>query len=125
MNIELLIYAGSAMPFFWGVAHLFPTRSVVRGFGEISVDNKNIITMEWVTEGVALMFVGTIVATVTAVEPRATVSSYVYLASSACLVVLAIVSLFTGFKIAFLPFKLCPLIFLSSATLIFLGWSLL
>ena len=78
--------------------------------------------MEWVTEGVALMFVGTIVATVTAVEPRAIVSSYVYLVSSGCLVVLAIVSLFTGFKIAFLPFKLCPLIFLSSAILILLGW---
>ena len=110
------------MPFLWGVAHLFPTRSVIRGFGEISVDNRNIIAMEWVIEGVALMFVGTIVATVTAVEPRAIVSSYVYLASSGCLVVLAIVSLLTGFKIAFLPFKLCPLIFLSSAVLILLGW---
>jgi len=122
MNTVLLIYMGSAMPFLWGVAHLFPTRSVIRGFGEISADNRNIVAMEWVTEGVALMFVGTIVATVTAVEPRAIVSSYVYLVSSGCLVVLAIVSLFTGFKIAFLPFKLCPLIFLSSAILILLGW---
>jgi len=122
MNTVPLIYMGSAMPFLWGVAHLFPTRSVIRGFGEISADNRNIVAMEWVTEGVALMFVGTIVATVTAVEPRATVSSYVYLVSSGCLVVLAIVSLFTGFKIAFLPFKLCPLIFLSSAILILLGW---
>jgi len=78
--------------------------------------------MEWVTEGVALIFLGTLVATVTAVEPRATVSGIVYLASSACLVVLAVVSLFTGFKIAFLPFKLCPLIFLSSAVLIVFGW---
>ncbi|UCF35888.1 MAG: hypothetical protein JSU96_13770 [Acidobacteriota bacterium] len=122
MNAELLIYLGSAMPFLWGVAHLFPTRSVVRGFGDISSDNKNIITMEWIIEGVALMFVGTIVATVTSVDPRATVSSYVYLASAGCLVILAVVSLFTGFRIAFLPFKLCPVIFLSSAVLIWLGW---
>ena len=122
MNTELLIYMGAALPFLWGVAHLFPTRSVIRGFGEISADNRNIVAMEWITEGVALMFVGTIVATVTAVEPRATVSSCVYLASSGCLVVLAIVSLFSGFKITFLPFKLCPLIFLSSAILILLGW---
>ena len=78
--------------------------------------------MEWVTEGVALMFVGIIVFTVTTIDPRTTVSSYVYIMSSGCLVVLAILSLFTGFKIAFLPFKLCPLIFLSSATLILLGW---
>jgi len=125
MSAEFLIYAGSALPFLWGVAHLFPTRSVVRGFGEIGDDNKNIITMEWITEGVALMFVGTIVATVTAVEPRSTVSSVVYLVSSGCLVVLAMVSLFTGFKIAFLPFRLCPLIFLSSALMILLGWWLL
>jgi len=122
MNTELLIYVGSAMPLLWGVAHLFPTKSVVRGFGEISADNKNIITMEWVTEGVALIFLGTIVTAVTAVDPRAPVSSNVYLISSGCLVVLAFISLFTGFKIAFLPFKLCPLIFLSSATLITLGW---
>lgn len=122
MNSELIIYLGSAMPFLWGVAHLLPTSSVVRGFGEIGVDNKNIITMEWVTEGVALMFIGTIVFMVTAIDPRATVSSYVYVTSSGCLVVLAIVSLCTGFNIAFLPFKLCPLIFLSSATLILLGW---
>jgi len=81
--------------------------------------------MEWVTEGVALMFLGTLVATVTAVDPGATISGIVYLASSACLVVLAIVSLFTGFKIVFLPFKLCPLIFSSSAVLIVLGWRLL
>ena len=110
------------MPFLWGVAHLFPTRSIVRGFGEISVDNKNIITMEWIIEGVALMFIGVVVSTVTAIDPRSTVSSYVYMMSSGCLVVLAIVSLFTGFKIAFLPFRLCPLIFLSAATLILLGW---
>jgi len=123
MNAELLIYIGSAMPILWGVAHLFPTRSVVSGFGNISVDNRNIIAMEWVTEGVALIFLGTIVAAVTAIEPRAAVSSAVYLASSGCLVVLAIVSLFTGFRIAFLPFRLCPLIFLSSTVLITLGWA--
>jgi len=81
--------------------------------------------MEWVTEGVALIFLGTIVATVTFVAPRAVVSGYIYLISSGCLVVLAIVSLSTGFKISFLPFKLCPVIFLSSAILMLLGWWLL
>lgn len=122
MNALLIIFTGSALPFLWGVAHLFPTRSIIRGFGDISADNKNIIAMEWITEGVALIFVGTITAIVTTVDPRAIVSSIVYLTSSGCLIVLAAVSLFTGFKIAFLPFKLCPLIFLSSAILILLGW---
>jgi hypothetical protein len=37
------------------------------------------------------------------------------------LVVLAIVSTFTGFKVKFLPFRLCPAIFTGSATLILAG----
>jgi hypothetical protein len=37
------------------------------------------------------------------------------------LVVLAVVSLFTGFKVAFLPFRLCPVIFGVSAALIVWG----
>ena len=40
---QVLLYSGSAFILFWGVAHLFPTRSVVSGFGEISIDNKRII----------------------------------------------------------------------------------
>jgi len=40
---QVLLYSGSAFIFFWGVAHLFPTRSVVSGFGGISIDNKRII----------------------------------------------------------------------------------
>jgi hypothetical protein len=35
---------------------------------------------------------------------------------------MAIVSVFTGFKIHFLPFRLCPLIFTLSAILISVGW---
>ena len=55
---QVLLYSGSAFIAFWGIAHLFPTRSVVSGFGEISVDNKRIITMEWIVEGIALIFIG-------------------------------------------------------------------
>ena len=56
MNAEFLIYIGSALPLFWGISHLFPTKDVVHGFGDISPDNKNIITMEWITEGVAYIY---------------------------------------------------------------------
>jgi hypothetical protein len=51
------------------VAHLFPTKSVVRGFGDISQDNKNIIAMEWLVEGVALIFVGVLVVIITVIDP--------------------------------------------------------
>ena len=58
VNIVLL-YVGAGLTAIWGIAHLFPTSSVVKGFGEISADNKNIITMEWIVEGVSLIFIGT------------------------------------------------------------------
>jgi len=120
---QVLLYSGSALISFWGIAHLFPTKSVVAGFGEISVDNKQIITMEWIIEGIALIFIGSIVAIVTAIDHTSSISLVIYLSSVVVLIVLAIVSFFTGFKISFLPFKLCPVIFISSAVLIILGVS--
>ena len=45
----------------------------------------------------------------------------VYLVCSIGLLVLAVVSLFTGFKVKFLPYKLCPVIFTVSALLIIAG----
>ncbi len=45
----------------WGTAHLFPTHSVVKGFGDISVDNKRIIRMEWINEGFTLIFIGVLI----------------------------------------------------------------
>lgn len=125
MKAEILIYLGAALPFLWGVAHLFPTKSVIHGFGDISADNRIIIAMEWIIEGIALIFIGAIVAIVTAIEPRNTVSTSLYLSSAACLVILAVVSLLTGFRINFLPFRLCPIIFSSSAILITIGWKTL
>ncbi len=125
MNSEILIYIGAALPLLWGVSHLFPTKNVVKNFGDISADNKNIITMEWITEGVALIFIGILVTTITIINPQDVISIAVYIISASCLVVLAVVSLFTGFKINFLPFRLCPLIFSSSALLITIGWILL
>jgi hypothetical protein len=118
---QVMIYTGSALILVWGIAHLFPTRSVVAGFGDISVDNQRIITMEWIVEGVALIFMGSINAIVTAIDPTATISLAIYFSSAAALIALALVSIFTGFKIRFLPFKLCPVIFTTSAVLILLG----
>jgi hypothetical protein len=118
---QVLLYSGSAFISFWGIAHLLPTKSVVAGFGEISVDNKQIITMEWIIEGIALIFIGSIVAIVTAIDHTSSIALVIYLSSVVVLIVLAIVSFFTGFKISFLPFKLCPVIFITSAVLIILG----
>jgi hypothetical protein len=117
----VLLYLGAAFTAIWGISHLFPTRSVVKGFGTISVDNQRIITMEWIVEGVSLIFIGVLVAMVTIIDPTNSVSTAVYLLSALSLLVLAMVSLFTGFKIKFLPFRLCPVIFTVSAILIVSG----
>lgn len=118
---QLLLYIGSLFLIFWGVAHLFPTKSVVKGFGRISIDNKRIITMEWVIEGVALIFIGVVVFTVTIIDHTHVISRTVYRLSFLVLGALTVISLFTGARINFLPYKLCPVIFISASILIILG----
>jgi len=115
---EALIYAASAMVAVWGVAHLFATRGVVAGFGELKADNRLIIAMEWVVEGVAFIATAAFVAVATAIQPDAAVTSAIYAVAVATLVALAIVSLFTGFRIAFLPFRLCPFVLGAAAAMI-------
>ena len=115
------LYIAAALTGVWGIAHLLATRGVIKGFGNLSEDNRRIITMEWIVEGIALISTAAFVAAATAVDPGAAVSSAVYAVALGTLVVLAVVSLFTGFKVAFLPFRLCPVIFGVSAALIAWG----
>ena len=117
----VLLYVASGFLLFWGVAHLFPTKSVVKGYGGISLDNKRIITMEWIVEGVFLIFIAVIVATVTYKDYNSPISKAIYWLCFFVLNVLSVISLLTGFKIKFLPFKLCPVIFTTSSIFILLG----
>jgi len=119
--MDALLYVASVLTGLWGIAHLFATRGVVAGFGELTADNRRIITMEWIVEGVALISTAAFVAAATAIDSQATVSSAVYAVAMTTLLALALVSLFTGFRVAFLPFRLCPIIFALSAVLIGLG----
>jgi hypothetical protein len=115
------LYLGAVLAGMWGIAHLIPTSSVVGGFGAISEDNQRIITMEWIVEGVSLIFIGSVVAAAALVDPIGSGSRAVYLISVIGLLILAVVSLFTGFKVRFLPFRLCPFIFMASALLVVIG----
>ncbi len=121
MTSQILLYAGAALPMIWGVAHLFPTKSVVAGFGNISLDNKRIITMEWINETAALIFISAIVFTVTLIDHTSAVSRIVYWLSFIALNTLSVISLLTAFKIDFLPYQLCPVFFTTSSILILLG----
>ena len=118
---QVLLYLGAILTGIWGISHLIPTKNVVAGFGDISEDNRNIITMEWIVEGVSLIFIGALVGIVTYIDPFGELPRAAYTVVVAGLLALAIVSLFTGFKVKFLPFRLCPFILTISAALIFVG----
>ena len=105
----------------WGIAHLFPTIVVVKGFGDISEGNKRIITMEWINAGLSLVFIGCLVAVTTFVDGASLAAKVVY---SICIVVLnllSVISLFRGFRKSHIAFKLCPFIFTGSSILIAVG----
>jgi hypothetical protein len=119
---SVLLIIGSATIVIWGTAHLFPTKSVVKGFGEISMDNQNILKMEWITEGISLIFTGILLLSITIFgNPESLTAEIVFIAASVYLFCMAILSLFTGFRVNFLPYKLCPLIFTISGVLILTG----
>lgn len=118
---EVILFIGAALPIIWGISHLVPTKNVVAGFGEISEDNRQIIKMEWIVEGVSFIFIGLLVALITYLDPKSEISFYVYCISSVALFALAIVSFLTGFKVNFLPFRMCPFVLSTAGILIILG----
>lgn len=122
MGNIVLIIIGAILTMFWGISHLIPTKNVVKDFGEISQDNKHIVTMEWIVEGMSLIFIGLLVMLITLVGGiDNVVIVLVNVLSSIMLFALAVLSLLTGFKVNFIPFKLCPIIFTVSGILILLG----
>jgi len=119
---DILLYVGAAIITLWGIAHIVPTKSVVNGFGKMSQDNRRIITMEWVAEGLTLCFIGLLVLFVTiwGEAPNQT-SAIVYLTSAAMLVVMAALTSTTGAKTSIVPIKICPFVKVVVAVLFFLG----
>jgi hypothetical protein len=104
------------------VAHIAPTKPIVKGFGKISDENKLIITMEWVAEGLTLCFIGLLVLLITIVGGAAnTAAIIVYRASAAMLIVMAGWTLLTGARTSIAPIKMCPFIKAAVALLFFLG----
>ena len=122
MVSDALLYAGSAIITLWGIAHIVPTKNVVNGFGTISEDNKRIITMEWVAEGLALCFIGLLVLFVTVLgDSQNDASLIVYRASASMLIAMAIWTALTGARTPIVPIKICPFVKLAVAILFILG----
>ncbi len=121
---NIIFYVAGALTLLWGISHLFPTAGVVKDFGDISSDNKLIITMEWINEGATLIFLGLLTIIVTKTNSESKLARNIYISIIIMLFSLAVISLFTGFQVDFLPFKLCPIIFSVSAILIIVGMKL-
>ncbi|MFC2017142.1 hypothetical protein ACFLUD_01855 [Chloroflexota bacterium] len=123
--MDIMLYIGSVIIFIWGIAHIIPTKSVVKGFGEISDDNTKIITMEWAAEGMTLCFIGLLVLLVTAIAgSQNTVSTLVYQISAGMLVVMAVWTSVTGARTSIVPIKICPIV-KTAVTILFIIGSLL
>jgi hypothetical protein len=122
MTGDILLYIGSAIIIVWGIAHIVPAKSVVNGFGSISQDNRRIITMEWVAEGLTLCFIGLLVLIVTLVAGSGSLASdIVYLVSAIMLFVMAIWTLATGARTSIIPIKVCPAVKTIVAILFLVG----
>lgn len=119
---DLLLYIGSIIIILWGIAHIVPTKAIVSGFGAISEDNKLIITMESITEGLTLCFIGMLVLLVTSLAGSQSQAAHiVYLACAVMLLIMAILTAMTGARTSILPYKICPGVKTIVAILFFLG----
>ena len=117
-----LLFAGSIIILVWGAAHFFPTGTIVRGLGPISDDNKKIITMEWLAEGVAMCYMGILVLLVTIFAGKTgAAASLVYLLTAGTILIMAVLGWLTYARTPIIPMKLCPWIQTFSALLIIAG----
>ena len=122
MVANILLYIGSIITIGWGTAHIIAARAVVKGFGDISGDNKKFIFMEWVAEGLTLCIIGGLVL-LTGILGGTTnsVARIVFRTSAGMLIVTAIWTALTGAKTSNIPTKICPFVLTFVAILWILG----
>ncbi len=118
----ILLYVGAVVITLWGIAHIVATKPIVSGFGSISEDNRRIITMESIAEGLTLCFIGVLVLLVLSLGGSKNQTSFiVYLACAVMLIAMAILTAVTGARTSILPYKICPGVKAVVAILFFLG----
>lgn len=118
----LLLYVGGALTILWGAAHVYPTRKIVQDFGAITPDSRLILTMEWLSEAVLLIFTGVLVVLMTARFGADHAATQTAAATSAGMLLLwAGISAATGGRVDFIMYRLCAPIFTLSAVLILTG----
>jgi len=118
----LLLYTASIIITLWGVAHIVPVKGVVAGFEPLSEDNRRVLIMEWVGEGLSLCFIGILTLSLTVAGLRwSEAAVLVYHASAAMLIVMAVWTAVTGARTSVVFFKICPVVKTACAVLLLVG----
>jgi hypothetical protein len=105
---DYLFLIGGLVTVIWGIAHLIPTRAIVKMFGDISDDNKRILTMSWIVESIALIFIGSMVVLTVAIAGTENEAIRILTWSAAAAMFTFVgLNLFTGFKTSIMPIKAC------------------
>jgi len=119
---DALIYIGAGIIILWGIAHIIPTKAIVKGFGEISKDNKKVLAMEVIAEGLTLIFLGLLPIFITTLgDSQSTTAHIVYIAGAAMLLIMGLLTLFTGARTSVIWYKICPAVKAAVAILYILG----
>ena len=119
---DILLYIGGGAIAVWGIAHIAPTKSILSGFGNVSRDNKLIIAMESLAEGMTLIFIGVLAMLVTGIAGSGGQAAHVvYLTSAGMLVAMAALTIATGARTPIMPYKICPFVKTGVAILFVLG----
>jgi hypothetical protein len=114
-----LAYVGGAFLIAWGGAHLAPTGAVAASFGDISGDNRRIVVMEWIAEGITHVSLGVLVILITAFQGvRDPTTELVYRIAAGILVALAVLTAMTGARTSVVWFRVCPFVLTTAAALL-------
>ncbi|MGA2471311.1 MAG: hypothetical protein ABSG64_11545 [Solirubrobacteraceae bacterium] len=114
-----LAYVAAAMLIVWGVMHLAPTRAVAESFGELSRDNRRILIMEWIAEGITHITLGTLIVLVTAIAGTGnSATPVVFAVVAGALVAIAGLTAATGSRTPVIWFKVCPFVLTGAAALL-------
>ncbi|HYB34475.1 MAG TPA: hypothetical protein VEF72_00835 [Mycobacterium sp.] len=119
--MQVLAYIAAALIGAWGIAHAAPTKRLVAGFAPITVDNRRVLTQEWLAESFTMWGMATLVVAVTATAADAPVTPVVYRSVAGLLVALAVLTALTGARTPIVWFKVCPVLLATSAALLLLA----
>ena len=87
-----------------------------------ATDNRRILVMEWMAEGVTYISIGLLVILATAIDGADDATTrLVYVVSGGILVVLAGLTAATGARTPVIWFRVCPFVLTSSAALLVLA----